>query len=308
MIPNKTGKIYFNNIPISEIKPFIHWTFFFMGWRLNGRYNNIDEALQSDEKATEWLNRYAPDERDKAHEALKLYRDAQMLLARFEAENSLSINAMVGIFEGFAHNENLYATHNNETICLPVLRQQIPSTDGFCYSLADFLKPENDYIGVFANTVIGAEEMALVYEKDDDMYHAILIKTLADRLAEATSEWLHYKLRTEIWGYAPNEKCDVEEFFKTHYQGIRPAIGYPSLPDQSLIFELDRLVDFNKTGIQLTENGAMYPNASVCGIYFAHPQAKYFNIGKIDEEQFVDYCNRRNQNPDYLRKWLAANL
>lgn len=308
MTPNKTGKIYFNNISISEIKPFIHWTFFFMGWRLNGRYNNIDEALLSDEKAALWLNRYAPDERDKAHEALKLYRDAQMLLARFEAENSLSINAMVGIFEGYAQDENLYANDGATTICMPVLRQQIPSTDGFCYSLADFLKPENDYIGVFANTVIGAEEMALVYEKDDDMYHAILIKTLADRLAEATSEWLHYKVRTELWGYAPNEKCDAEAFFKTHYQGIRPAIGYPSLPDQSLIFELDRLVDFNKTGIQLTENGAMYPNASVCGIYFAHPQAKYFNIGKIDEEQFVDYCTRRNQKPDYLRKWLAANL
>jgi 5-methyltetrahydrofolate--homocysteine methyltransferase len=308
MTPNKTGKIYFNNISISEIKPFIHWTFFFMGWRLNGRYNNIDEALLSDEKAALWLNRYAPDERDKAHEALKLYRDAQMLLAGFEAENSLSINAMVGIFEGYAQDENLYANDGTTTICLPVLRQQIPSTDGFCYSLADFLKPENDYIGVFANTVIGAEEMALVYEKDDDMYHAILIKTLADRLAEATSEWLHYKLRTELWGYAPNEKCDAEAFFKTHYQGIRPAIGYPSLPDQSLIFELDRLVDFNKTGIQLTENGAMFPNASVCGIYFAHPQAKYFNIGKIDEEQFVDYCARRNQSPEHLRKWLAANL
>lgn len=307
MTPNFLGKKYFTNIPIDEIKPFIHWTFFFMGWRLNGRYNNIDEAMASDQSAEQWLEKYDPEEREKAHEALKLYRDAQHLLTQFAANKSLQINAMLGIFPAYAQDENLYVAHNDSTVCLPMLRQQIPSTDGFCYSLADFIKPADDYLGVFANTVIGAEELAVTYEKDDDMYHAILIKTLADRLAEATSEWLHYKVRTDFWGYAPDEVCDVEAFFKTHYTGIRPAIGYPSLPDQSLIFELDKLVDFNKTGIQLTENGAMYPNAAVCGIYFALPESKYFNIGKIDQEQFLDYCKRRNQSPEHLGKWLAAN-
>jgi cobalamin-dependent methionine synthase I len=135
-----------------------------------------------------------------------------------------------------------------------------------------------------------------------------LIKTLSDRLAEATAEWLHYKVRTEIWGYAPNEKLDVNEFFKTHYLGIRPAVGYPSLPDQSIIFTLDKLIKFEDMGIMLTENGAMFPNASVSGLMFDHPKSKYFNIGKIDENQFQDYARRCGKSPEVLRKWLAPNL
>ena len=174
--------------------------------------------------------------------------------------------------------------------------------------MSDFIHPEEDYIGVFANTVSGGEEFASLYEKKDDIYTSILIKTLCDRLAEATAEWLHFKVRTEYWGYVANETISIDDMFKVKYQGIRPAIGYPSLPDQSIIFELDPLLNFEKTGIMLTENGAMYPTASVCGLYFAHPQSNYFGIGRIDEEQFSDYAVRRGRSKDELKKWLAANL
>jgi len=307
-IPQKPGKTVFIDINLREIVPFIHWTFFFMAWRLNGRYDDIHTVCDCGSCKVGWLQKFPENEREKAEEALKLYKDAQEMLRRFLDEKIITINAMVGIYPAYSDEDDIFVIPENETVKLPTLRQQVPSTDGFCYSLADFLKPADDYVGVFANTVLGVETFAETFEKEDDMYHSILIKTLSDRLAEATAEWLHYKVRKEIWGYAPNEKQDVTEMFKTHYQGIRPAVGYPSLPDQSIIFTLDKLIDFNALGITLTENGAMFPNASVSGLMFDHPKSKYFNIGKIDEQQFQDYALRCGKLPEVLRKWLAANL
>lgn len=306
--PQKTGITRFTDISLREIVPFIHWTFFFMAWRLNGKYDDIQSVCDCSSCKTSWLQKFNGVEREKAEEALKLYKDAQEMLRRFMDEKIVTINAMVGIYPAYSDEDDIYATADNQTIKIPTLRQQVPATDGFCYSLADFIKPQNDYVGVFANTVLGVEAFAETFEKEDDMYHSILIKTLSDRLAEATAEWLHYKVRKEIWGYAPNEIMDVKEMFKTHYTGIRPAVGYPSLPDQSIIFTLDKLINFSSLGIMLTENGAMFPNASVCGLMFDHPQSKYFNIGKIDEQQFLDYAQRSEKSPDVLRKWLAANL
>ena len=308
MTPKQIGLTRFTDIDLREIVPYIHWTFFFMAWRLNGKYTDIQTVCDCESCKVGWLQKFAESERPKAEEAIKLYKDAQEMLRRFKDEKILTINASVGIYSAYSDNEDIVVKQDDKEIRIPMLRQQQPSTDGFCYSLADFIKPSDDYIGVFANTVKGVEEFADTYEKDDDMYHSILIKTLSDRLAEATAEWLHYKIRTEIWGYVPNEKLQVQEFFKTHYQGIRPAVGYPSLPDQSIIFTLDPLVNFNEIGITLTENGAMFPNASVSGLIFDHPKSKYFNIGKIDENQFLDYCKRSGKSPDILRKWLAANF
>lgn len=308
MIPKTTGITRFDSINLREIVPFIHWTFFFMAWRLNGKYDDIHTVCECSSCKVGWLQQFSGDERTKAEEALKLFRDAQEMLRRFVDENIVTVNAMVGIFPAHSVDDDIFIEKDDETIKVPTLRQQRPSSDGFCYSLADFLKPENDFVGVFANTVKGADEFAAGYEKQDDMYHSILIKTLADRLAEATAEWLHYKVRKQIWAYAPNEPLNLGEFFKTHYQGIRPAIGYPSLPDQSIIFTLDKAIEFGKTGIRLTENGAMYPNASVSGLMFAHPSAKYFNIGRIDDVQLADYAARCGKKPDEMRKWLAANL
>ena len=308
MTPKQPGTTRFNDIDLREIVPFIHWTFFFMAWRLNGKYDDIQSVCDCGSCRVGWLQKFPENERAKAEEALKLYKDAQEMLRRFLDEKIVTLNAMVGIFPAHSEDEDIVVAFENRKIIIPTLRQQIPASDGFCYALADFLKPADDYVGVFANTVVGAEALAETYEKDDDMYHSILIKTLADRLAEATAEWLHYKIRTEIWGYVPNEELNVNEFFKTHYQGIRPAVGYPSLPDQSVIFTMNELIDFSSLGISLTENGAMYPNASVSGLVFDHPKSKYFNIGKIDLAQFEDYCRRAGKSPEVLRKWLAANL
>lgn len=308
MTPRQPGITRFNDIDLREIVPFIHWTFFFMAWRLNGKYDDIQSVCDCGSCRVGWLQKFPENERAKAEEALKLYKDAQEMLRRFLDEKIVTLNAMVGIFPAHSEDEDIVVSFENKKINIPTLRQQTPASDGFCYALADFLKPSDDYVGVFANTVIGAEALAETFEKDDDMYHSILIKTLADRLAEATAEWLHYKIRTEIWGYVPNEELNVNEFFKTHYQGIRPAVGYPSLPDQSVIFTMNELIDFSSLGISLTENGAMYPNASVSGLVFDHPKSKYFNIGKIDQAQFEDYCRRAGKSPEVLRKWLAANL
>ena len=308
MTPKQPGITRFTDINLREIVPYIHWTFFFMAWRLNGKYEGIETACDCSACKAGWLQKFAFEERPKAEEALKLYKDAQEMLRRFLDEKLVTINAMVGIFPAYADDDNIIAEFEGQKITIPTLRQQLPSNDGFCYALSDFIKPQDDYVGVFANTVLGVEAFAETFEKDDDMYHSILIKTLSDRLAEATAEWLHYKVRTEIWGYAPNEKLDVNEFFKTHYLGIRPAVGYPSLPDQSIIFTLDKLIKFEDMGIMLTENGAMFPNASVSGLMFDHPKSKYFNIGKIDENQFQDYARRCGKSPEVLRKWLASNL
>ncbi len=309
MTPNTPGVSRFNDIDLREIVPFIHWTFFFMAWRLNGKYDDIQTVCDCGSCRVGWLQKFEGIEREKAEEALKLYKDAQAMLRRFKDEKILTINAMVGIYKAHAVDDDIVVERDgDEQVVIPTLRQQKPSTDGFCYALADFLKPADDYVGVFANTVKGADEFAAGFEKNEDMYEAILVKTLADRLAEATAEWLHYKVRKQVWGYAPTEPFNLSEFFKTHYQGIRPAIGYPSLPDQSLIFTLDKLVNFGETGITLTENGAMYPNASVSGLIFAHKASKYFTIGKIDEQQLADYARRCAKTPDEMRKWLAANL
>jgi len=307
-IPPYTGHTLLTKIPIDTIAPYIHWTFFFMAWRLNGKYDGIDEICDCVSCKTSWLQKFSSDDRAKAEEAIKLYKDAQNMLRIFREENTISINASLGIYPAFSDDDNIVFVCADKHIRIPVLRQQTPSNDGFCYSLADFLKPANDYCGVFATTVTGTDELASQYEKNDDIYQSILIKTLSDRIAEATAEWLHYQVRTHYWAYDPDEPENIPEMWKVHYKGIRPAVGYPSLPDQSIIFDLDPLIKFNETGIILTENGAMYPNASVSGLYFAHPKSKYFHVGKIDKEQLNDYAKRKNRKPDEIRKWLAANL
>ncbi|MDR3652934.1 MAG: vitamin B12 dependent-methionine synthase activation domain-containing protein [Paludibacter sp.] len=306
--PTTLGLIQLTDINLRDIAPFIDWGFFFMAWRMSGKYEGIETACDCESCKVGWLQQFLPQERPKAEEALKLFKDAQEMLREMLDDKIVHINASFGVFEGFAKDDDIYIKSANQTITIPTLRQQHPSTDGFCYSLADFVAPEDDYVGAFATTIQGVEAYAETFEKDDDVYHSILAKTLSDRLAEAAAEWLHWKVRKEYWGYAADEILSIKDMLKTKYSGIRPAVGYPSLPDQSIIFALEPLLKFNEIGIELTENGAMFPNASVCGLYFAHPQSKYFMIGKIDENQFADYARRSNKSPDVLRKWMAANL
>ncbi|MDR1653020.1 MAG: 5-methyltetrahydrofolate--homocysteine methyltransferase [Prevotellaceae bacterium] len=279
------GEKHYFQIPVSEALPLIQWLFFFKAWRLTGAFSSEKEAQKE-----------------------QIKREANELLGKIIKDNLLQINAFVGIFPARSDDEDICICVENQEIRLPVLRQQQPASDGFCYSLSDFLKPKDDHAGVFAVTVAGAEKMAEEFQNAGDSYNSILIKTLADRLAEAASQYLHYKVRTEIWAYAQNESFDIARLLKDDYQGIRPAVGYPSLPDQSIIFDLDKIINFNKLDIKLTENGAMIPNASICGLYFAHPSAKYFMVGKIDTTQVADYARRRGKTLDEMRKYLTVNL
>jgi cobalamin-dependent methionine synthase I len=306
-LPNKLGITELKNISLREVMPYIDWTFFFMAWRLTGKFEDIAEAAHCDGCKIAWLQKLSGDNRLKAEEALKLYKEAEEMLSYLN-ENKLTINAIVGLFNGYAANDDIYIQSKDESIVIPVLRQQHRSNDGFCYSLADFLAPENDYIGAFVTTVIGGEELAEKFEKENDVYRSILLKTLCDRIAEATAEWLHHRTRKDYWGYASEENLSISDMLKTKYKGIRPAVGYPSLPDQSVIFSLASLLKFESIGIQVTENGAMYPNASVCGLYFSHPLSKYFMVGKIDEIQLEDYSKRRGKRVEEMKKWLIANI
>ena len=306
--PNTLGLIQLTNIDLREIVPFVDWVFFFMAWRMSGKYEGIEEVHDCLSCKMTWLQTIPEADRPKAEEALKLYRDAQEMLREMLDKKMVSINASFGIFNAYADDDDIIIEHDNKKTVLPMLRQQHAATDGFCYSLADFIAPQNDYLGVFATTVKGVEEYAETFEKDDDVYRSILAKTLSDRLAEAAAEWIHTEVRKKYWGYAANENLSIKEILKTQYSGIRPAVGYPSLPDQSIIFDLDPILHFNEVGIKLTENGAMFPNASVCGLYFAHPKSKYFMVGKVDDNQFKDYARRCGKEPAVLRKWMAANL
>ena len=306
--PNQTGVFYLNDIDLKEIVQFIDWRFYFLAWRLSGRYDGIEEVHNCPSCQAGWLNGFAEKDRPKAEEALKLFRDTQEMLRDILENNLLQLNAAYAIYPAHSDEDDLIVNTENGTVKVPTLRQQKASTDGFCYSLADFLAEENDYLGAFANTVIGTEEMAKKFEEEDDIYQSILVKTLSDRLGEATAEWLHWKVRKEFWGYAPDENLTTTEMLKTQYKGIRPAVGYPSLPDQSIIFEMDKLLHYDKIGITLTENGAMFPNASVSGLYFAHPMSRYFMIGKIDAEQLNDYATRKGKTVKEIQKWMAANI
>lgn len=154
----------------------------------------------------------------------------------------------------------------------------------------------------------GAESLKERFEQEGDTYNSMLLQTLTDRLAEATAEYLHEKVRKEYWGYAPDESLSISDLYKVKYQGIRPAIGYPSLPDQLLNYTLDKLLNMSQIGVRLTENGAMYPTATVSGIYIAHPDSQYFMIGNIDEEQMKDYACRRNLSEAEVKKLLNKNI
>jgi len=291
------------NVEIAAVARYINWTYFFKTWRMSGKYDGIENLCLCDACETAWLQKIDAGKREKAKEALKLLRDAQHLLAEISAEKSFSIKAVFQILQVKSENEGIVFFAENQPVYIPMLRQQQESESGYFLSLADFVSPREDFVGVFAVSVAGSDELREKIENDG--YKALLVQTLADRLAEATTEWLHEQIRKTHWGYAPDENLTVDELFKCEYQGIRPAVGYPSLPDQSVIFLLDKILNFNQIGIKITENGSMYPTASVCGLMFAHPQASYFMIDKIGEDQLADYARRRGFSVEELKKWYS---
>lgn len=221
-----------------------------------------------------------------------------------QLDANYQVHVRFGLFDCNSDGDDVVIA--DSSTLLSFLRQQ---TEPFL-CLSDFIRPINpkgirDRIGVFA--ACADEAIEHLYEDTDD-YKRLLCQTLADRLAEAAIERAHEAIRKFYWGYVPDEKLSIADLHAERFQGIRPAVGYPSLPDQSLNFDLDRLIDFSAIGIRLTENGAMQPHASVSGLMLSHPQAHYFSIGKIGQDQLLDYAKRKNRTPEEMRPFLSANL
>lgn len=258
---------------IKEVAPYIDWSYFLHAW-----------GIGNGDKGT----------------AEELIGDAKKIL--LEAEGRYSTHALFALCDAIGCEDNIII----EGTTLPLLRQQhsIAGKPNLC--LSDFISPRGDNIALFATTVdngFGDE-----YRNDD--YKNIIARILADRLAEATASLMHRSVRTEkeFWGYAPDEQLTIEELNREEYQGIRPAVGYPSLPDQSVIFIIDSILRVKDIGIELTPNGAMFPHASVCGMMLSHPAARYFAIGEISDEQLHDYSERRGMPEEEIRRFLSRNV
>ena len=309
VVPARMGVHVIPYIPLEKVIPYIHWTFFFSAWKLNGRFSEISQIHGCDSCRASWLAGFPEKDRAKATEAMQLYKDAVRLLDRLVNMKVEYCKAIYGFFSANSEGDTI----RMGDIALPLLRQQVKKEENIYKCLSDYVIPvseeRTDYVGAFVVTAgAGADCLKDKFEEEGDTYNSMLLQTLTDRLAEATAEYLHEKVRKEYWGYAKDESLSIPDLYKVKYQGIRPAIGYPSLPDQLLNFTLDGLLDMSRIGVSLTENGAMYPTASVSGIYIAHPSSQYFMIGSIDEEQMRDYASRRNLTEEQARKLLSKNI
>lgn len=288
---------------IHEVVPYINWLYFFHAWGFQPRYAAIAGIHGCDSCRALWLASFPEEERAKAAEAMQLFKEANRMLNRLD--ETYHVRALFRLCEAYADGDGLLLDGK----MFPLLRQQTPHPDGSPFlCLSDFVRPLSsgipDTVGIFAASCDEAVEH--LYE--DDPYRHMLAQTLADRLAEAGAEKMHEYVRKAAWGYAKDENLSIPELLKEKFQGIRPAVGYPSLPDQSVNFLLDGLLSMEQIGITLTENGAMRPHATVCGLMLAHPSACYFSVGKIGNDQLEEYARRRKMPVEEIRKFLAANL
>ncbi len=308
--PRQESPIILQDIDLKDISAYINWTSFFSAWRIPGKYEGIEQVCTCPSCELSFLEKTEAGKREQAKEALRLFRDAQELLSDIIEGKMLCSNAIGWTIKAKSENEGIifYPHGENNGIYLPMLRQQKPKESDYFLSLADFISPVEDYIGIFAVSISGSDELKNRYESENDIYKSILAQTVADRLAEATAEWFHKQVRVKYWGYAVDENVSIKDLFKSRYQGIRPAVGYPSLPDQSIIFTLNKILDIGQIGVSLTENGAMYPNASICGLMLAHPKSRYFVIDHIDNDQLKDYANRKGISVEETKKWLTGCL
>ena len=288
-------------VALDQLVEFIDWTPFFGSWELYGKY----PAILTDEVVGE--------------QASVLFADAQKMLNQIVSEKWFTAKGILGIFPANTINDDDIelqpTTDNGQRTTFLTLRQQSQKTAGAPnIALADFIAPKEsnkqDYLGCFCVTTgFGVEEKAIHFEKQLDDYNAILVKALADRLAEAFAEYLHLQVRTEIWGYAANENLSNSELIQEVYKGIRPAPGYPACPDHLEKPTIWKLLQVEETiGVKLTESMAMWPASSVSGYYFAHPESKYFGLGKIKPDQVEDYAKRRNISTEVATKWLSPNI
>ena len=295
--PNRLGIQEIQDFDIKKLEAFIDWSPFFRSWDLHGKY----PAILKDEVVGE--------------QAFELFKDAQELLKRIFDKKLLKAKAVFGLFPANSTEDDIELHHQNKKFTFLTLRQQLKKREGIPnHALADFIAPKEtkiqDYIGVFCvSTGFGTAELAAEFEAENDDYNSIMIKALADRLAEAFAEYLHKEVRTNYWGYASEEKLSNEDLIKENYKGIRPAPGYPACPDHLEKKTIWDLLKVEETiGVQLTDSLAMWPAASVSGYYFGIEQAKYFGVGKITEDQVEDYAKRRNISIDEAKKWLNPTI
>jgi 5-methyltetrahydrofolate--homocysteine methyltransferase len=302
--PSFLGRRVLDDIDIELVRPFIDWTFFFSAWEIKGRFPEVlDHPTYGDQ-------------------ARLLYEDGTRLLQRIIDERRLTLRAVFGFWPAASEDEDIVLFEPGETsdgagaaelMRFTMLRQQdVQATERPNRSLADFIAPRDsgrlDHLGAFAVTAgLGADQLASEYEQDHDDYHSIMVKALADRLAEATAEYLHKEAR-EAWGYGRDEQLSQEELQRERYRGIRPAFGYPACPDHSEKFKLFDLLQARSLGLDLTESAAMTPAASVSGLYFAHPQASYFTVGRIGADQVEQYARRKGWAIPQVERWLGPSL
>ena len=299
----KTKKTY----RISEVAPYINWFYFFHTWGLPASMVSLTKVHDCEGCTAAWVKSLPEDEQAKGKEALNLYHDALRTLSELDAENDTT-HAVVCICQANSEGDDIVVRHNGQTTRLPMLRQQTPSNDGWCYCLSDFIRPSgngDDTLGLFATS---ASQSIVLNAKVNDPYSAMMRQTLADRLAEATADKFHEEVRRTIWGYAPHERLPFDQLHIERYQGIRPATGYPSMPDISLNTVIDSVLHLEDIGVTLTETGMMQPHASVCGLMISHPKAKYFSVGHIDEVQLHDYAARRGMSDEVMRSYLANSI
>ena len=286
---------------IHQVSEYINWIYFFHAWGFAPKFATIADIHDCKACQLSWIAQFQQEEKEKAEQARKLYKDAVELIEAFDKE--FHTYAICELFDANSEDDNIIIGDTT----FPLLRQQTKGKEVFL-SLSDFIRPAShnikDRIGIFATTV----DKGMEHLFEDDGYMRMLAQTVADRLAEATAEKAHEYVRKELWGYAKEENFTPKELFNEKYQGIRPAVGYPSLPDQSVNFIIDELINLSLIGISLTENGMMIPHASVSGLMISHPKAIYFSIGAIDENQLIDYAKRRGLTIEKAKKYLSANI
>ncbi|GAB4377851.1 MAG: hypothetical protein Kow0075_07050 [Salibacteraceae bacterium] len=296
-VPRVTGLNHIQDIDAEEVRQFIDWGPFFRTWELHGRFPQIleDEVV--------------------GKHAKQLFADAQSMLDRIVKENWLQLRAAIGIWPaGRCGDDIVVTTSAGDEMVFHTLRQQTSFADGVPnLALADFIAPlgnqPQDYLGAFAVTAgLGMEKHLERFEEDHDDYNSIMLKALADRMAEALAEWLHWRVRKHYWGYAPDENLSNEDLIGEKYRGIRPAPGYPACPDHTEKTTLFRILEAEKIGMELTESLAMSPAASVCGWYFAHPDSRYFGLGKIGMDQVEDIARRKGKTVTEMKRWLGPHV
>ncbi len=295
--PAEMGVQMLKQISLKELLPFVDWQPFFISWDLHGKFPTILTDKVVGEQATQ------------------VYEDAQKMIETIISKQLLKAKGIFGIFEANAIDEDdiVISKNKKEITRFRTLRQQLHKKEGIPnYALADFIAPvkeKQDYMGAFCVAIFGVDELANKYKEDHDDYNAILVQAIADRFAEAFAEYLHQQVRMKHWGYAKNENLKNEELIKESYKGIRPAPGYPACPDHLEKDTIWALLDVEKIiGVTLTESKAMWPAAAVSGYYFANPESKYFGLGKVTEEQVIDYAQRKGISKEMAMKWLQPNL